>query len=1008
MIKSGDMPSVDLAIGPQEGDQSRFFIRALPIAVMVTVFVMAATFFYVERTEKTRLAMDAAYSVQSVADTFRRKIEASGIDLALLSRTPALERYANYWKERDRAEAEQVFLSAARLWTAFAQIRFIDASGMERIRVDRIRGAVAVIPQDRMQDKSGRDYFKNAIALPRGSVFMSRLDLNVEHGQIEVPWNPMIRLAAPVFNTDGQAAGIFIINIQASHILASFANSEITGAHAIGGANPMLLAEDGSWLTGARDEKLWGFMFPNKSSFAAENPEVWKKFTSQNQGTLWHDGRLYAFEIIRANSTMNLRPEIATDLTNVVTPVRFWVAVYEAPRPTPPAYAQPKWWAASILVFALATWVAWVALGAFALRRRASSTRRLMQDLIDNSDAQIAIKSLDGRYVMVNRHWEEVNQIDRGKSPALTCDTIHAPDSASQIKSADQRVIESGLSMTNERIYNINGMERTYLANRFPLRDEDGNMVAIGVIAPDISNMKSAAKALVRAKEEAIEASEAKSRFLANMSHELRTPLNAIIGYAEILDEEAEEDGLDSYRQDLQRILGSGRHLLSLINDILDLSKIEAGRMELSIEEFPLGEIINSVVATATPLVEQNRNRLDLFCPDADQMMQSDATRVRQILLNLMSNAAKFTSDGVIGLSAEVETSSSGEARLVVDVTDTGIGMSQEQLEKLFEEFTQADASITKRFAGTGLGLAICKRLAIMLGGDITVESKLDKGSRFTLQVPLRLERDGNASQSAPARPEPAKNPEEQPTVLVIDDDPNSREILARHITSEGWQVVTAASGREGLERARHIKPNAITLDVLMDDMDGWSTLRLLKQDPDLKDTPVIMCSISDDRESFISLGAVEFLTKPVSRNLFIDTLRRHTGNSGQILIVDDLEVNREIMRRQLGSLGSDIVEAENGRDALEKIAGIDNLRCVMLDLMMPEMDGVEFLKQFRRHDEWRDVPVFVVTAKTLDEKEQEFLSQSARSVVCRDGRSVSDVLKDVRTELRKQEALAV
>ena len=632
--------------------------------------------------------------------------------------------------------------------------------------------------------------------------------------------------------------------------------------------------------------------------------------------------------------------------------------------------------------------------------------KRLLQELIDNTDALVSVKSPDGHYLMVNRHWEQLFGTDRDQVADKTFEDIHAPEDAAEIRQSIETILATGAPTTEERTVHLPSGERVYLSNRFPLKGADGTVTAIGAVATDITDLKAAEASLILAKEEADEASQAKSKFLANMSHELRTPLNAIIGYAEMLDEEAEDNGLEESRADIRRILDAGRHLLSLINDILDLSKIEAGRMELAVEDFPFAEVLDSVVSTATPLMEKNANTFDVHCDMADVRLRSDPTRLRQILLNLLSNAAKFTDHGTVTLTCGLSGDDEAQ-RLDVTVTDTGIGMTPEQLGKLFEEFRQADSSITKRFAGTGLGLAISKRLALMLGGDVTVTSAEGEGSRFTLSVPARLQ----AAEPAQAKPAPtagqaakAARHDGAAVVLVIDDDPSARELLARHITADGMQVVTAASGRDGLDRARQMRPDVITLDVFMEGLNGWDVLTALKADRELKDIPVIMCSISDDRETFISLGAVEFLTKPVGREDYLRALRLCTCEQpcGPVLIVDDMAMNRDLIKRHLGGLNLDFIEAVDGVDALEKIADVPHLECVMLDLMMPGMDGFEFLRRFRKEPKWRSTPVCVVTAKTLSLAERAFLREAAQNVICHPGKPVSDVLADVRAELRK------
>ncbi|HXY70480.1 MAG TPA: GAF domain-containing protein [Gemmatimonadales bacterium] len=384
---------------------------------------------------------------------------------------------------------------------------------------------------------------------------------------------------------------------------------------------------------------------------------------------------------------------------------------------------------------------------------------------------------------------------------------------------------------------------------------------------------------LLLARREAEAANSAKSQFLASMSHELRTPLNAIIGYSEMLQEEVADLGQTALAPDLEKIHTAGRHLLALINDILDLSKIEAGKLELYLEPFDVATVIREVATTVAPLVEKNGNRLAVECPDAIGMMHSDLTRTRQVLLNLLSNACKFTREGTITLAAERERpgDASGDW-LVFRVSDTGIGMTAEQLAKLFEVFTQADASTARHYGGTGLGLAITRRFCRMMGGDVNVASTAGRGSTFTVRLPASPgETRREAPAGAAAAPEAGTaEPAPSGTLLVIDDDPEARALMRRFLGKEGFRIVEAPDGASGIRLARELKPAVITLDVLMPGMDGWAVLGALKEDPELAAIPVILATIVDEEHLGFALGAAEYLTKPIDRDRLIAVLDRY------------------------------------------------------------------------------------------------------------------------------------
>lgn len=479
---------------------------------------------------------------------------------------------------------------------------------------------------------------------------------------------------------------------------------------------------------------------------------------------------------------------------------------------------------------------------------------------------------------------------------------------------------------------------------------------------------------LVDAKEASEAANRAKSQFLANMSHELRTPLNAIIGYSEMLQEEAEDLGQEDFIPDLQKIHAAGKHLLGLINDILDLSKIEAGRMELYLESFNLASMVQEVVSTIHPLVQKNNNTLVVNCSDDLGMMKADITKLRQNLFNLLSNASKFTENGTVTLTVErSETVPNTELFYQIatpcirfQVSDSGIGMTLEQIGRLFQAFTQADASTTRKYGGTGLGLTITKRFCQIMGGDIMVESELDKGSTFIMYLPVEV-RSPQAGTVEIVVPPQDESSSILGTILVIDDDPTMHDLMHRFLGKEGFRVESATNGEAGLKLARELHPSAITLDVMMPTMDGWATLSALKADPELAEIPVVMVTMLDDKNLGYALGASDYLTKPIDRSQLSAVLQKYRCNrqSCTILLVEDDLTTRQMMVQMLSKQGWNVIEAENGRIALECLSQYQP-DLILLDLMMPEMDGFGLVTELQKCEDWRSIPVIVITAKDI------------------------------------------
>jgi signal transduction histidine kinase/CheY-like chemotaxis protein/HAMP domain-containing protein len=524
-------------------------------------------------------------------------------------------------------------------------------------------------------------------------------------------------------------------------------------------------------------------------------------------------------------------------------------------------------------------------------------------------------------------------------------------------------------------------------------------------VAERTAELMQANQALESARDLALEANRAKDAFLAVMSHELRTPLNAIIGYCDYWLGEADEFDTNEMRDDMRKMHVSGKHLLTLINDILDLAKIQAGKVTLDLSDFEIGGLLSELQEWVQPLVRKNNNTLTVEADANLGAMRADRTRVRQVLLNLLSNASKFTQSGAIRLHVQ-RSRAAGREEIVFRVSDTGVGMKPEDVRKLFREtFFQADSSSTRKHEGTGLGLVICHKLCKLMGGDVEVQSTLGVGTTFTVRLPTVVTPALPGDRPAPSAStnETATMQWQVATVLVIDDDINSRKMLERILRREGYAVRTASAGAEAVKLAREIEPAAIVLDALAPNKDGWSALAALKADSRTADIPIIMATIVDDQSRGFALGGTDFITKPIDWDRLGVLLRpyRSAQTSSPILVVDDDESTRSMTHRHLAAQGWHVVEASNGREALERLAGT-RPAVILLDLMMPEMDGFQFVERLQRDETWRTIPVVVVTAIDLTAADRQRLNGSVQQILQKGAHTPEQLLSAIRDRLNQ------
>ncbi len=507
------------------------------------------------------------------------------------------------------------------------------------------------------------------------------------------------------------------------------------------------------------------------------------------------------------------------------------------------------------------------------------------------------------------------------------------------------------------------------------------------------------------AMEETERATKAKSVFLANMSHELRTPLNAILGFSEMILEDLQDVGEDAEMiDDMRKIHHSGQSLLSLVNDVLDISKIESGKMDVYIEYIDLNHLLSGVMNTIAPLAEKNHCPLvlekDSTLNDLD--FYADLTKVRQVLLNLLSNAVKFCENKTVQLLV----SSLDQMFIEFRVQDQGIGISAEKIESLFQAFTQADASTTRKYGGTGLGLTICKEFVEMMGGVIEVESTVGQGSCFIVRLPLHVQKPEERSAHKPTLASGKQrlvdtqlnSIKENGIILVVDDDHEIRQLLSEHLEKLGYHPVTAASGEEALSLVHKLRPDAITLDVMMPDMDGWAVLTQLKSDAELMRIPVIMLSIIEDKAKGYALGATEYLVKPAEREELSRVLRKYREDApALVMLVEDDETTRSMMCTMLERIECNVITAENGKIALQRLQQ-HRPDVILLDLMMPEMSGLELAQILHQHPLWHNIPIIVLTEKDLTPEERRDLAGCVEIIYQKGNYQRVDLLQQIQS----------
>jgi PAS domain S-box-containing protein len=636
------------------------------------------------------------------------------------------------------------------------------------------------------------------------------------------------------------------------------------------------------------------------------------------------------------------------------------------------------------------------------------AANQFLDSLLENIPNMIFVKDAQElRFVRMNAAGEALLGFSRDELIGKNDFDFFPAEQAEQFISADRATLRERhlVDIPEESIQTKAKGPRVLHTKKIPVLDLGGQPSFLLGISEDITEAKMVQEALAQAQGEAERANRAKSQFLANMSHELRTPLNAILGFSALLRDDATGRLDEATRlRFLNQIHSSGQHLLELINDVLDLSKVEAGQMDLLLQPVELGQLIDDVRATVEPLARTKSIALNIVLAPELRLV-ADPAKVRQMLLNLVSNAIKFTpSGGRIAIRRRRI-----ESAVEISVTDTGIGIAEKDLGRLFTEFQQLDAGRGQRQEGTGLGLALTKRMAELHGGQVTVESEPGKGSTFTLRLPVQPKMRRAPAPVTP--PPPAEIDLSRPLVLVVDDNPEAAEILVHHLDSGGFRTELARTGPEALTMARDLRPAAITLDILLPEVDGWEVLNRLKADEATRNIPIVVVSVVDNAALGLALGAFDYFVKPVDGKALLSRLTEYTFTTKvkteqvSVLVVDDEPANLDLLEALLKPAGFGVLRAGGGQEGIDMAKSLlPNL--ILLDLMMPKVSGFDVVEALRGEEATRAIPIMVLTAKTLTGEDKRALNGQVAAIFQRNSVAGSELTGWLRRIVAKKQTV--